>query len=216
MGLFGPNQTKLDKALAAFRRQDWKRARRLFEQADIEHPTATGDYHLGLLEWRGLGGPRDLRAAADCFARAAEAGYPAAQTAYGMALHAGAGVAKDIEAARELFRQAASSGDAEGMVQLAAVSDPDDARNYLVRASELGHPAAMLHLSDMLMQDEPVEALAWLYASVSVSGDDACRKRAAALAREMSAREIEEAQKAGRIYARDIQTRARGRKRVPA
>jgi hypothetical protein len=74
----------------------------------------------------------------------------------------------------------------------------------------------MLHLSNLLMQDEPVEALAWLYASVTVSGDDACRKRAAALAREMSAREIEAAQKAGRIYAKDIQGRSRSRARVYA
>src|SRR6185295_6252855 len=186
MGLFGPGPTKLDKGLAAFRRQNWKRARRLFEQADIEHPTATGDYHLGLLEWRGLGGPRDVRAAVDCFARASEAGHPAAQTAYGIALRSGVGVAKDTEAAREMFRLAASSNDPEGMVQLATMSDPDHARSYLVRAAELGNPSAMLHLSNMLMREEPVEALAWLYASVTVSGDDPCRKRAAALAREMS------------------------------
>jgi len=216
MGLFGPSLTKLDKALAAIKRQDWKRARRLLEQADIEHPTATGDYHLGLLEWRGLGGPRDARAAVDCFARAAEAGYPAAQTAYGVALRAGVGVQKDTEAAREMFRLAASAGDAEGMTQLATMSDRDDARNYLVRASELGHASAMLHLSNLLMQEDPVEALAWLYASVTVSGDDSCRKRAAALAREMSAREIEAAQKAGRIYAKDIQGRSRMRARVHA
>ncbi len=162
MGLFGPSPTKLDKALGAFRRQDWKRARRLFEQADIEHPSAIGDYHLGLLEWRGLGGGRDVRAAVDCFARAAEAGHPGAQTAYGIALRAGIGAAKDYEAARELFRLAAASGDAEGMVQLATMSDPDDARNYLVRASELGSPSAMLHLSNLLMSAEPVEALAGL------------------------------------------------------
>jgi len=211
MGLFGPSPTKLDKALAAFRRQDWKRARRLFEQADIEHPTATGDYHLGLLEWRGLGGPRDVRAAVDCFARAAEGGHPAAQTAYGIALRSGVGVARDNEAAREMFRLAASGGDAEAMVQLATMSDPDDARSYLVRAAELGNPSAMLHLSNLLMREDPVEALAWLYASVTISGDDACRRRAAALAREMSAREIEAAQKAGRLYAKDIQGRSRNR-----
>jgi TPR repeat protein len=214
MGLFGPSPTKLEKALAAFRRRDWRRARRLFEQADIEHPTATGDYHLGLLEWRGLGGPRDVRAAVDCFARASEAGHPAAQTAYGIALQAGIGAAKDNDAARELFRLAASAGDADGMVQLAMMSEPEDARSYLVRASELGNPSAMLHLSSMLMRDEPVEALAWLYASVAISGDDACRKRAAALAREMSAKEIEAAQKAGRMYAKDIHNRTRARVRA--
>ena len=214
MGWFGPSPTKLDKGLDAFKRQDWKRARRLLEQADVERPTATGDYHLGLLEWRGLGGPRDARAAADCFARAAEGGHPGAQTAYGMALRAGIGTPKDTDSARELFRMAATSGDPEGMTQLAAMCDTVEARRWLVRASELGHPSAMLHLSNMLMQGEPIEALAWLYASVTVSGDDACRKRAAALAREMSAKEIEMAQKAGRMYAKDIHDRMRSRPRV--
>jgi hypothetical protein len=47
---------------------------------------------------------------------------------------------------------------------------------------------------------------------VAVSGDDAARKRGAALAREMSAAEIDEAQKAGRMYAKDIQQRAQGKR----
>jgi hypothetical protein len=214
MGLFGPSPTKLDRAIAAFRRREWKRARRLFERADVEEPSAIGDYHLGLLQWRGLGGPRDVRAAADCFARAAEVGHAGAQTAYAMALRAGVGAPKDSDAAYELFRTAALSGDAEAMTQLAAMSDPEEARRWLVRASEKGHPGAMLDLSSMLMDEEPIEALAWLYASVAVSGDDACRKRAAALAREMSAGEIEAAQRAGRMYAKDIQSRIRPRARA--
>lgn len=214
MGLFGPSPSKLDKARTAFRQRDWRRARRLFERADLEAPSALGDYYLGLLQWRGLGGPRDVRAAAHCFERAAEAGHPGAQTAYGMALRSGVGAPKDIDAAHELFRAAASSGDPEAMTQLAGMSDDEEAKRWLVRASEKGHAPAMLQLSGALMDDEPVEALAWLYASVAVSGDDGCRKRAAALAREMSASEIEAAQKAGRMYAKDIQSRARPRARA--
>jgi hypothetical protein len=61
----------------------------------------------------------------------------------------------------------------------------------------------------MLMDRDPVEALSWLYASVSLAGDDAARERAKALASEMSAKEIEAAQKAGRAYAKDIQQRVR-------
>jgi TPR repeat protein len=150
----------------------------------------------------------------DCWSGAAEAGHPAAQTAYGMAARSGIGAPKDTGLARELFRQAAASGDPEGMTQLATMSEPEEARRYFVRASELGHASAMLHLSNLLMKDEPVEALAWLYASVTISGDDACRKRASALAREMSAKEIEAAQKAGRMYAKDIQDRTRSRSRA--
>ena len=62
-----------------------------------------------------------------------------------------------------------------------------------MRASELAYAPAMVHLSDMLMRRDPVEALSWLYAAVTLSADDAARKRAAALAREMSAKEIEQA-----------------------
>lgn len=211
MGLFGSGPTVLDKGLAAFKRRDWKRARKLLARADVEDASASGSYHLGLLQWRGLGGPRDVHKATRHFARAADDGHPGAQTALALALRSGVGAPKDLEAAHQLFRLAASSGDAEAMTQLATMSEPSEARQWLLRASELGHPVAMLHLSDLIMRDEPVEALAWLYASVAVSGDHACRKRAAALAREMSAIEIEAAQKAGRSYAKDVQNKAKAR-----
>jgi hypothetical protein len=70
----------------------------------------------------------------------------------------------------------------------------------------------MRHLSDALMRYDPIEALSWLYAAVALSADEAARKRAGALAREMSAAEIDAAQKAGRQYAKDIQQRARERR----
>lgn len=210
MALFG-GSSKLDRALDAFERGSWKSARKTLEGLPVEKRRAVGDYHLGVLLWRGLGGPRHPEHAVDCFTRAAEAGHPAAETALGIALRSGVGGEKDNERARALFRSAAGAGDKDAMVQLATMSAPEDARRWLLRASELGHSEAMLHLSDMLMHDEPVEALSWLYASVALSGNDAARKRAAALARELSAAEIDAAQKAGRIYAKDIQQRARGK-----
>lgn len=202
---------KIDRGLDAFERGDWKRARHLFERALEKEDRATGYYHLGLLYWRGLGGKRDISAAVDCFARAASAGHPAAETAYGIALRTGVGVARDDDKARALFRSAAGGGDHEAMVQIASMSEPEDARRWLLRASELGHAPAMLHLGDLIMGEEPIEALSWLYASVAISGDEVARKRAAKLAREMSAAEIDAAQKAGRVMAKDIQQRARGR-----
>ncbi len=210
--MFGLGASKLDRGLDAFERREWRRARRLLEEALREEERANGLYHLGLLYWRGLGGPTAKEAAVDCFSRAAELGLSGAETAYGIALRSGVGVMKDVEKARGLFRSAASGGDREAMIQLAAMSEPDDARRWLLRASEMGHAPAMLHLSDMMMQQDPVEALSWLYTSVALSGDDAARKRAASLAREMSAAEIDAAQKAGRVYAKDIQQRARERR----
>jgi hypothetical protein len=200
---------KLHRGLDAFDRRDWRRARRLLEEAMQDEPRASGFYHLGLLYWRGLGAEADKTAAVDCFARAATDGHPAAQTAYGIALRSGVGVAKDNDAARAQFRSAAGAGDREAMVQMATMSERDDARRWLLRASELGYAPAMLHLADMLMRNEPVDALSWLYTSVALSGDEAARKRAAALAREMSAKEIEAAEKAGRAFAKDITQRAR-------
>jgi hypothetical protein len=46
---------------------------------------------------------------------------------------------------------------------------------------------------------------------VTLAADDPARKRAAELATEMSAREIEQAQKIGREHARDIRDRMQGR-----
>ena len=46
---------------------------------------------------------------------------------------------------------------------------------------------------------------------MTLAADDAARKRAAALAAEMSAKEIEQAQKIGRDYAREIRDRTQGR-----
>ncbi|MBC7767821.1 MAG: sel1 repeat family protein [Phycisphaerales bacterium] len=203
-------RSKLDRGLDAFERRAWKRARRLLQEALQEEERPVGHYHLGLLYWRGLGGEADKRAAADCFARAANDGHPAAETAYGIALRSGVGVAQNVELARQNFRSAAGAGDGEAMVQLAAMSEPDDARHWLTRASENGYAPAMLQLSDYWINRDPVEALGWLYASVALAGEDAARTRAAALAKEMSAREIEDAQKLGRAYVKEIQQRAHG------
>lgn len=210
MGLFGPSQSDNDRGVDSFDRREWKRARRLLEDAADER-NAKGDYYLGLLYWRGLGGERDVRAAVACFERAALDAFPPAQTAYGMALRSGVGARKDNDAARAQFRSASGAGDAQAMVELATMSEPEDARRWLLRASEHGHGPAMLHLSDMLMRTDPVDALSWLYASVAVTGDDAARKRAARFARELTAKEIDQAQKTGRLYAKAIQDKSRGR-----
>jgi hypothetical protein len=69
-----------------------------------------------------------------------------------------------------------------------------------------------MHLSDMMLQRDPIDALGWLYAAVTFSADEAPHKRAAALAKEMDAKEIEQAQKLGRSYAREIRDRTQGRK----
>ena len=209
MGLFGPELSKTDKGVAAFKKRRWKHAWRLLEDAAEDGENARRDSYLGLLYWRGLGVPRDTHIAVSHFSRAAELDHAAAMTAYGMALRAGVGAPRDTESAHHLFRLSAAAGDPEAMTQLASMSDRNEARHWLIRAAELGHPSAMLALADLLMDDEPIEALAWLYASVTLTGNDACRKRAHELAGEMTAAEIDAAQKAGRMYAKDIRAKAR-------
>ena len=47
---------------------------------------------------------------------------------------------------------------------------------------------------------------------MALAGDDLARKRAAALAQEMSAAEIDQAQKIGKRFAKDVQARGDGPK----
>ena len=209
MGLFGSETSRTDKGVAAFKKRRWKHAWRMLEDAAEDGENARREYYLGLLYWRGLGVPRDTQVAVLHFSRAAELDHAAAMTAYGMALRAGIGAPKDPDTARQLFRLSAAAGDPDAMTQLAAMSDRNGARHWLIRAAELGNPTAMLNLADLLMEAEPIEALAWLYASVTLTGHDDSRKRARELAREMTAVEIDAAQKAGRMYAKDVRTKAR-------
>ncbi len=202
-------KSRADRALDAFQRRNWKAARRLFEE--IGHARRAGeDYHLGLLYWRGFGGDRDVKAGAACFRRAAEQGHAAAQTAFALALRSGVGVAKDEAAATSLFRLAAGAGDCDAMVELAALSGPDEAIVLLRRAVDLGHPPAMRRLADLVMRHDPVGALALLYAEAAMTGDDGARARAAELAREMNPAEITQAQRAGRAHADAAAKRLRG------
>jgi TPR repeat protein len=205
----GRRPTQLDKGLDAFEQQRWRQARRQLEAALPEEPRAAGQYALGLMYWRGLGGPANKNAAVDCFARAATDSHAGAQAAYGIALRSGVGVAKDNDAARAQFRAAAGAGDCEAMVQLAAMSEPSEHRQWLKRAAELGYPKAMRLYADELMREHAVDALAWLYATVAVSGDQAARERAVALAHEMDAVEIVGAQSEGRAIAKRIKGGAR-------
>ncbi len=212
MPLFGPEQSVLDQGLDAFAAKRWKKARRLLEDATVEElPRSLGDYHLGLLYWRGLGGERDEIAAVNCFRRAAESGHAAAQTALGLALLAGVGAERDVNQARALFRSAAGAGDVDAMLRLAAMSEPAEARDLLHRAAEGGHVEAMRQYANALMETDPQEALAWLYASVGMSGDAPTADHGAALARELSADEIVAAQKRGRAILKHFRKEQRRR-----
>ncbi|HWA00912.1 MAG TPA: hypothetical protein VG841_11425 [Caulobacterales bacterium] len=207
--MFGRGRSELDKGLDAFAARHWRNARKHLEDAVIEAPRAIGDFHLGLLYWRGLGGEKDHRAAVHHFRRAAEAGHAAAQTALGLAVQAGVGAPKDEAQARALFRSAAGAGDVEAMTQLAALSDKAEALALLRRASDAGHPPAMRLLADAIMGDDPIEALGLLYAHVSLTGNHAVSRHAEDLARELRADEIDAALKRGRVLLKQLKRQDR-------
>lgn len=205
--MFGP-RTTLDQGLDAFAKRSWKRARALLEQASLEGERAAA-YHLGLLYWRGLGGEQDKQVAVYWFKRAAEDELPAAQDALAVALRGGAGVEQDRNEARRLFETAAAKGYAPAMVNLATMSQPPEARQWLTRAAEAGHEPAMLYLCDLVEAREPGEALAWLYACVTLSGHEGAAERAKNLARELAAPAIAAAQKRGRTLAKQAEAARR-------
>ncbi len=198
--MFGA-RSPLDRGLDAFGKKRWKPARAAFDEAALDGDRNAA-YHLGLLHWRGLGGPVDRQVAVYWFRRAAEEELPAAQDALAVALRNGWGAEKNIEEARRLFTAAAQRGFAPAMSNLASLCEPGDARRWLTRAAEAGHTPAMRALCDMIEDKEPIEALGWLYAAVALSGDEACVRRAKQLARSVPAAGIAEAQKRGRTLAR--------------
>jgi len=200
--MFGA-RTPLDAGLDAFAKRNWKRARAQLEDAAMSGERQA-EFHLGLLCWRGLGGPQDRQGAVYWFRRAADAELPAAQDALAVALRSGSGCERDPEEARRLFTLAAERGHAPAMANLATMSPPDEAKVWMTRAAECGHAPSMLHLSDFLERRDPVESLAWLYAAAAFAGEDAAAARAKAFARELSAPAIAAAQKRGRAIAKQL------------
>ena len=96
--MFG-GRSKLDKGLDAFERANGSGRASLLEEALQDEPRPAGFYHLGLHVLARARRRRRQAAAVDCFERGAEFGHPGAQTAYGIALRSGVGVAKNNEAA---------------------------------------------------------------------------------------------------------------------
>ncbi len=200
--MFGA-RTSLDAGLDAFSKRNWKKARSLLEDAAL-NGERQAEFHIGLLCWRGLGGPQDRQGAVYWFRRAADSDLPAAQDALAVALRTGSGCERDPEEARRLFLLAAERGYAPAMGNLATMSPPHEAQVWMTRAAESGHAPSMLHLSDFLERRDPVESLAWLYAAAAFAGEDAASQRAKAFARELSAPAISAAQRRGREITKQL------------
>jgi len=183
-----------DLGLEAFSHKQWKRARFYLEEGALAGDRAAA-YHMGILLWRGWGGAADPESALYWFRRAAEDQLPAALDALGVALRAGVKGQPDIDLARQCFAKAAEKNYTPAIAHLAEMSQGAAARALLTQAAEAGHVASMLRLADESEDLEPIEALAWLYEAVALSGNEDYLRRAKALAREMVLADIDAAVK---------------------
>lgn len=202
--LFDALSTPLEAGLNAVAKRKWKRARDLLEGPAVQGERLAA-YHLGLMCWRGQGGPRDPEAAVFWLERAASLDLPQAQDALGSALYAGLGAEKNDAAARTLFEAAAARGYPPAMTHLAPMCDPAAARTWLGRAADAGYAPAFLDLSFRCERDEPIEALALLYAHAALTGAESSAVKAKSLARDLAPGDIAAAQKKGRRFLKQAQ-----------
>ena len=105
----------LDAARAAYEREDYDTAFKLFSPA-ANNANAEAQYRLGLMHKFGWGTDRDLTAAATWLRRAADQQHPEAQAELGVLYKLGRGVKEDAAEAARWFRRAADSG--VGIAQL--------------------------------------------------------------------------------------------------
>lgn len=105
----------LDAARAAYEREDYDTAFKLFSPA-ANKANAEAQYRLGLMHKFGWGTERDPKAAANWLRRAADQQHAEAQAELGVLYKLGRGVKEDAAEAARWFRRAADSG--VGIAQL--------------------------------------------------------------------------------------------------
>ncbi len=153
-------------------RGDNLQALRLLQRA-ADAGSSEGMHRLALVYAEGLAGtPRDERRAAELFERAAAAGHRRAQINIGILYLRGQGVPRDVVQARAWLEKAAAGGDVYALYTLGrameesgglAASDPVRATDLYRRATEGGHPYAVLRyalaLNDGIgVKRDPAEA----------------------------------------------------------
>ncbi len=104
-----PTWVCMDKAVAAYNRDDHETAAREFRLL-AERGDASARLNLGLMYYNGLGVRRDYTEAVKWFRRAAEQGEAGGQHALGLMYRKGQGVRQDYAKALKWFRRAAEQG----------------------------------------------------------------------------------------------------------
>ena len=143
----------LDEAKAAYERQDYGRARALWQPL-AEAGNAEAQNNLAVLYHQGLGVEQDYEKSRQWYEKAAAAGNGTAQFNLATAYAEGLGVKADLARAKALYEQAAEAGEADAQFNLALLylqgrgvkQDYDQARRWFQRAAEAGNPRAQSNL----------------------------------------------------------------------
>jgi hypothetical protein len=184
------------------------------DPAELAHwlePRATrGDalaqYRLGTMYSLGKGVALDYARAAPLLRAAAESGLAEAEYDYGVLCEKGNGVPKDAVQAVAWYRKAATQGNANAALSLGYAyakgygvdSNTTEAAQWFRRAAELGLVDAQYNLGWLYEHGEgvarsPVDAYAW-YRLAAARGDKAAQGAADRIGRELSARQLRDAQ----------------------
>lgn len=179
-------------------------------EAAAEEGVAEAYFELGMLYAFGRGVDASNDHATAFFGQGAEAGSPNAQYAYAVAL-----LPSDRINAEKWLLRASEGNHPPAMTRLAELirdRDPATARALLARAAQAGYIEAMSAFGHALATGlggglDPVEGLAWLYASACIGGGQQATRDALTLARVMRADAIENAQRRGRGLAKQLRKR---------
>jgi len=156
------NMVELYEGLAAYRKNDFARAKEIFLSVG-QGGDGRGWYYLGKMHSQGQGMQEDAFQAAKLYLQAIDGGCTDAAFDLG-ALHAqGRGVRQDFAEALKCYKVSAMVGDAEANFRVGTIYDQgqgvaknlDEAQQYYSYAAQLGHPLAMRYLG--LIYIEKVE-----------------------------------------------------------
>ena len=143
----------LKSSSEAYEAKDYAKVKTLLAPwAEKNDPTAT--FVLGLLNARGEGGPKDLKAAEKWWKRSADAGNPLAQFNLGYLYFKGAVGGQDYAKTRQYWSLAAKQGHPDalygmGVLQVSGEGGPKDVQggiNNFKAAADKGHPMAQYEL----------------------------------------------------------------------
>ncbi|MDB5592454.1 hypothetical protein [Enterovirga sp.] len=150
-------------------------------------PVAQHELAVRTAEGRGV--PRDPKAAAELFEKAAAKGLAPAQYRTGNIYEKGFGVPRDLATAKLWYRRAAESGNVRAMHNLAVLladggGKPDyaEAVIWFTRAAERGvrdsqFNLAVLHARGLGTSQDVAKAYQWLALAAADGDEDAARKR---------------------------------------